>query len=365
MKIPAVLLVLFCGIISEVFAFELTWAGMFNGSVLSRQSTSAELQMRYFPKLSLVEKVNTNTTIDLYLEPQLKTRLFFNKQWLGVKENTILDEYRGWLRYSRPQWELRAGLQKINFGPARLLRSQQWFDQIDPRDPLSLSKGVYALLFRYYQLNNWNYWVWSVWQKDSGFYPLLKQQKNKMEWGGRVEGPWLHGMWGLTADSKPVVIEKIPVQLHRMALDAYYDWHLGYWVEVVAHQWDTGTNWYQSRWTLGMDYTLPFQNGIYLSLEMMGYSRAENSLNFKNENIYYALQANWPFNLFNSLSIMSFLDWKTGEAYYTITLTHRRQNVELHILGLYSSRKAQLPEFTSGEIGLGGKALMMLFVFYH
>ncbi|MEE4285568.1 MAG: hypothetical protein V2I31_05450, partial [Mariniphaga sp.] len=41
--------------------------------------------------------------------------------------------YRIWARYSTHQLELRAGLQKINFGSASLLRPLMWFDQVDPR----------------------------------------------------------------------------------------------------------------------------------------------------------------------------------------------------------------------------------------
>jgi len=55
-----------------------------------------------------------------------------------------------WIRLSTKQFELRAGLQKINFGSATLLRPLMWFDKIDPRDPLQLTDGVYALLARYY-----------------------------------------------------------------------------------------------------------------------------------------------------------------------------------------------------------------------
>ncbi|MCK7489842.1 MAG: ABC transporter ATP-binding protein [Anaerotruncus sp.] len=37
-----------------------------------------------------------------------------------------------------------------------------WFDTIDPRDPLQLTDGVYALLLRYYTRGNANFWAWAM-----------------------------------------------------------------------------------------------------------------------------------------------------------------------------------------------------------
>ena len=44
--------------------------------------------------------------------------------------------YRGFVRLSSSRFEARAGLQKINFGSATMLRPLMWFDRVDPRDPL-------------------------------------------------------------------------------------------------------------------------------------------------------------------------------------------------------------------------------------
>ena len=52
--------------------------------------------------------------------------------------------YRATVRYARPRFDARLGLQKISFGSATLLRPLMWFDRIDPRDPLQLTDGVYG-----------------------------------------------------------------------------------------------------------------------------------------------------------------------------------------------------------------------------
>ena len=48
-----------------------------------------------------------------------------------IEIQSSIDPYRIWLRYQINKWEFRAGLQKIDFGVAQLLRPIQWFNQID------------------------------------------------------------------------------------------------------------------------------------------------------------------------------------------------------------------------------------------
>ena len=77
-----------------------------------------------------------------------------------------ISPYRVWGRYSTKQLEVRLGLQKINFGTATMLRALRWFDEVDPRDPLQLTDGVWGGLARYYFLNNTNIWIWVLYGTD-------------------------------------------------------------------------------------------------------------------------------------------------------------------------------------------------------
>jgi hypothetical protein len=74
------------------------------------------------------------------------------KDFNSFSSNGDIKPYRLWARYSTSQLEIRAGLQKINFGSANILRPLMWFDQMDPRDPLQLTDGVWGILGRYYTL---------------------------------------------------------------------------------------------------------------------------------------------------------------------------------------------------------------------
>jgi len=109
-----------------------------------------------------------------YYRPELYSPLFSGKVvdfdgelspifqfTLTPDTNFEADIYRGWLRASSTNWFLRIGRQKINFGSASFLRPLQWFDNIDPVDPLKQSSGADAALTRLYT-EGASFWFWSV-----------------------------------------------------------------------------------------------------------------------------------------------------------------------------------------------------------
>src|SRR5690606_40300081 len=100
-------------------------------------------------------------------------------QW---NSNGRIKPYRLWARYSGNQFELRAGLQKINFGSATILRPLMWFDQMDIRDPLQLTDGVWAMLGRYYFLNNANIWLWVLYgNEDPKSWETFRSEEHTSE----------------------------------------------------------------------------------------------------------------------------------------------------------------------------------------
>jgi len=85
----------------------------------------------------------------LHFDTELSVNIFGTA---GLRHSTPsthqgdLKPYRAWIRFSSDQLELRIGLQKLNFGSASILRPLMWFDQMDPRDPLQLTDGLWAFL---------------------------------------------------------------------------------------------------------------------------------------------------------------------------------------------------------------------------
>ena len=154
--------------------FEFDGQLMGQSNVSTSKNTTTFIGTRYLPVL------NFNTKSDSILSAfsiEVSGNLNFSRLSIPNKEIEIqssIDPYRIWLRYQINKWEFRAGLQKIDFGVAQLLRPIQWFNQIDPRDPLGLTNGVYGLLVRHYFKNNSNLWFWGLYgnEKQRGFDAL-------------------------------------------------------------------------------------------------------------------------------------------------------------------------------------------------
>ncbi|MFZ2339285.1 MAG: hypothetical protein WAW07_06110 [Bacteroidales bacterium] len=117
--------------------------------------------IRYIPSAYYGVKTGGNKLIDFEASANLFGSIITGSS-RGTSAEARIKPYRLWARYSSDQFELRLGLQKINFGSASMLRPLMWFDQMDPRDPLRLTDGVWGLLGRYYFLNNANIWLWGL-----------------------------------------------------------------------------------------------------------------------------------------------------------------------------------------------------------
>ena len=144
---------------------------------------------RFIPSLSIGKNLKNNLKFDSEISFNSYLDYHFTG-WKNDGSDSKIKPYRLWLRFSSERFELRAGLQKINFGSASMLRPLMWFDQIDPRDPLQLTDGVYGLLGRYYFQNNANAWLWVLWGNDKikGWETVPSVAKIP-ELGGRMQFP--------------------------------------------------------------------------------------------------------------------------------------------------------------------------------
>src|SRR5690554_2836964 len=196
--------------------------------------------IRYIPQINHQISLTEAKLIDF----EASANIFGNlglKDFQSTSTNGRLKPYRLWARYTTNQFELRAGLQKINFGSASILRPLRWFDQMDPRDPLQLTDGVWGLLGRYYFLNNANIWLWILHgNHDPKGWEQLGTHRSLPEVGGRLQYPAGSGEAALTyhyrvADGSALAEEafrydRIPE--HRSGFDAKFDRVVGYWIEA-------------------------------------------------------------------------------------------------------------------------------------
>lgn len=238
-----------------------------------------------------------------------------------------ISPYRMWIRFSGDQFELRAGLQKINFGSAVMFRPLMWFDRIDPRDPLQLTDGVYGLLGRYYFLNNANIWLWGLYGDDkTKGWEVFRSKKNSIEYGGRLQLPLFTGEVAAsyhhrTADPKGVIPDSLTNGLaypeNRFAIDAKVDLGVGLWVEgALIHQdLDFTDLRYTSMLNAGMDYTFNLGNGLNIMSEIFGYLQGESALGADEKIAFGLLSATYPINIIHKLSAMAFYNFTSKEIY--------------------------------------------------
>lgn len=236
-----------------------------------------------------------------------------------------LSAYRLWTRYSGNQFEARLGLQKINFGSASILRPLRWFDQVDPRDPLGITNGVWGLLGRYYFLDNTNIWAWVLYgNEDTKGWEQVYTNHKKPEFGGRVQWPVPKGEVAFTyhhrtADARnlafPTAFSEIAE--NRFGFDGKWDITIGFWIETT-HSTKTrniGMFTNQTQFTVGTDYTFAVGNGLNIVAEHLFTSYDEKSFEFNNTQNLTAITSSYPIGIFDQISTVLYFDWKAENFY--------------------------------------------------
>ncbi len=283
------------------------------------------------------------------------------------EENVKL--YRAWLRISSDRFEARAGLQKINFGSAQLLRPLMWFDRIDPRDPLQLTEGVYGVLARYYFQDNVNAWLWALYGNNNpkGWESAPTDRKS-IEYGGRVQSPLASGEIGLTYHHRRADYGGSPAAPEdRLALDGKWDIGPGVWFEgVMTHHLSSSLMpEYGRQWTLGADYTFAAGNGIYAAAE---YFRTDNSLAPFGAGAgdgFSALSLAYPIGNVDRISAILYRDW-AGNRWYRIASWQRTlDNWTLYLLGFWNPDSSQLFQGAAGAASFAGAGFQVMVTYNH
>jgi len=331
---------------------------------------------RYLPSLLLDKQFENSLSLDgEFTLNAYGSSLFWGNDSTDLDGN--IKPYRGWVRFSGDQFEVRAGLQKLNFGSASILRPLMWFDQIDPRDPLQMTTGVDGLLFRYYFLNNANIWVWGLYGNDElKGWDNFKTQKNKPEVGGRIQIPLLKGeiattyhyregnLKGSFADSLTL---RNSFSENRIALDGKFDWEIGFWFEgALIHQnLDFTTQRYQRMLNLGVDYTFAFGNGLSVIGEYFTYQSAEEAFG-KGDGIGFgALSLSYPINFINNLQAIVYYDFTNNDIYRFLNFSWTYDNWMIYVMAFWNPDKFQINQ-NVGETNLyGGYGAQVMLVFNH
>ncbi len=291
-----------------------------------------QLGYRYIPELTLEMPLSDQ----LYFDSQIALNSYGSSE-LENGEDPVneadIKPYRLWVRISGSRFELRAGLQKINFGSAALFRPLKWFDHIDPRDPLELTDGVYGLLGRYYFQNNANIWLWCLYGNDDikGWETSPTAEKSP-EPGGRIQLPFPIGEAALSfhhrkADFTENLIlfsetDDENVTENNCAFDIKLDAVIGMWFEAAVTQRDTDIDFmkYSTMWTIGADYTFNIGYGLNILCEFFSASGGEDVFDDTSflRSQFMGARAGYPLSLLDRVSGIYYFDITNNDNYLTL-----------------------------------------------
>jgi hypothetical protein len=352
-------------------------------------SAVSQLGLRYIP--DFLGSLHTWGDVDLNAELSLNALGDMNiDRSRSPTFDRMLKLYRGWVRLSTENFEVRIGLQKLSFGPAMLFRPLMWFDRIDPRDPLQLTDGVDALLLRYYFRNNANIWAWGLYgNSGTKGWELEPTERGTVEYGGRIQSPLWTGEMGATyhhrrADQAslaaalvppavPPVAGAVPAALpaavpeDRFALDGKWDIGIGLWFEAALTHRENALRAmaYRRLWTVGGDYTVGIGNGLYITTEYFTLDNPAKPLGPAAGLHFSGLSMTYPVGIVDQVSVIAYRDWRGHEWYRILTWQRKYDNWIFYLLGFWNPDTIRMYGDISGSNAFAGTGLQFMVVFNH
>ena len=298
--------------------------------------------LRFLPRFTFESSLSNGLEIDGELSLNLRTRTTFSS-FGELEDNTHGDLYRSWVRLSGERSEIRLGLQRINFGPARLLRSLQWFDSLDPRDPLEVTDGVWGILARTYFSNNSTLWLWGLYGNDDLKGPeRFKSDESRPEYGFRCQFPVPRGEMAFTYHNRR--LDREYARRHglprltdgtenRYALDGTFDLGAGVWFEAaLSHiSIDSSDSLWTKYLTVGADYTFNIGSGLHVIGEH--FIRSEEEEDFMTS----ALSLDYSLGILDTLTFIAFFDWQRRELSPSLSWQRTLDDWLLNVTAFYNS----------------------------
>ncbi len=298
--------------------------------------------------------------------------------WTDLETEGRIKPYRMWVRMSSPRYEVRAGLQKINFGSASIFRPLMWFDRLDVRDPLQITDGVLGLLARVYFVNNANIWIWGLGgNSDPKGWETHPTKRSTVEYGARVQTPLFKGEFGLTYHRRTADLSDSPVPVapgeelfvpeHRFGIDGKWDIGIGFWFETaLVHQDHEALPLpYQRAFTVGGDYTFGLGNGLTVLCEHFELANTETVFGDGEGLRISALSLRYPAGLLDNLSAFVYYDWKARRFFRYLSWQRTYDDWQLLVIGFWNPGDTSFFETQEGSNVFGGAGLQVMLVFNH
>lgn len=333
--------------------------------------------IRYIPTLMYQKYLTAKQIFDLEISINAFHTGNFNT-FDQMEYSQEVEAYRMWGRYSSSQFELRAGLQKINFGSATLFRPLMWFDSMDPRDPLQITSGVYALLLRYYFLNNANFWLWGLLgNQDPKGWEIHPTIKNQPEFGGRLQYPIFNGEVALAYHQRgmqlnemlfpPEIFGKQTAEEYRLGLDGKWDIEIGFWLELAVSYQDNQLLPYAWRHlgNIGADYTLEIGNGLNILAEHFISEESSAAFSSGEGFAFSGATFSYPMGIIDQLDGIFYYDWEEEDYYRFLDWRRTYDRWTFFIMVFWNPNISRSYPNQSTVNNFAGKGFQLMVVFNH
>ncbi len=369
-RLSLVLLSLLIFLNLQTHAIEMDLEGQLSGWIIESEINNHwenSTGIRYIPALDISHEIDNDTVID----SEISLNMYSYAGSGPYPDKSDIDLYRADLRYTTTRTETRLGLQKINFGPAVILRPLKWFDQLDPTDPLNLTDGVYALRFRYVAPDNSNFWAWALHGNDDPKgYEIFPSTSNDIETGARFQSPLLYGDIGFTFHTRVVDAADYNIpefRENRYALDGRWDVGIGLWFESLFQEQKTGCLPYKwtKRISIGADYTFDIGSGLYFLAEHMATAASEKMLKWENGYHISAFQISYAIGILDMISATGYCSWENDTFSQYISWMRTYDNFIFNVsLFNYPDTSSDISGETQNTIR-GGRGIQVMVIFNH
>ncbi len=344
--------------VSNILATDFDFRGQLSGwtnTMHHQKSWNYGAGILYIPQFDIFHTLNDESFID----SEISFKGHFDTDFEESNQN--LDFYRFNFRYATSQSETRIGLQRISFGPAMLLRSLMWFDQVDVRDPLRLTNGVYAIRYKYNFLNNTNIWLWGLYgnEKKKGYDNFSTSDKTP-EFGGRIQFPVPLGELGQSFHYRRAAVDSFYYNEYKFGFDGRWDALIGFWMETsftynatdkLPYQWN-------KMFTLGADYTFDTGNGLYFLTEHFASATSIAFLPFEKDFYTSSFMLSYPLDMLDNIRAICFYNHNENNYYQFLDWQRTYDEIVLN-LSLFYYPESQSNNLNVQSRGYGAQVMII------
>lgn len=340
-------------------------------SATGTEGQNIQLQSRYLPtfqKQGILSEV-WDYNLELRWQLQWNSRL----DMLDFSDaNTLIEPYRVAVNLQSSRSEIILGLQKINFGSAKILRPLMWFDSLNPTDPLEITSGVTGLTARHYFDSGWSSQLWLLIPGDPIGWEAFADQSNTLEAGGRISLPVFRGQIGVAADYRVADGSRIDaaspdIAELKLGVDGFWDAGIGLWLEsaYTNQQQASATLMEQLMTTVGADYTFWVGNGIFLTLENLNINTWNSPLSTDQNMNLSSLLVSYSPTMFDQLSCMVFMNWQSETPLFYLSWGQTYDALRWTVGGFWTDVQSGAGNAAALNTDISGTGIQVIVAYNH